>query len=48
MKPGDHLINLGNILEIEEQENHYVIIIDRMDEKQVFKFRKAMMLYVKI
>lgn len=47
-KPGDYLVNLGNILEIEEREDNYIIIIDRMDEKQVLKFKKTMMLYVKI
>lgn len=35
---GDVLINLGQILEIEERDNYYWLVIDRMNERQVWKF----------
>ncbi|WGQ10765.1 hypothetical protein QG516_03735 [Pedobacter gandavensis] len=36
----DILVNLGSVLEVEEFEKHYCIIISRLDEKQVIKFAK--------
>ena len=36
----DILVNLGSVLEIEEFEKCYSIIICRLDEKQVIKFNK--------
>ncbi|WP_316818007.1 hypothetical protein [Pedobacter nyackensis] len=37
---GSILANLGEVLEIEEKEDYYSLIISRMQEKQVFKFNK--------
>lgn len=44
LKTGSILANLGEILEIQELENYYSIIILRMNEKQVLKFEKEMFL----
>lgn len=38
---GDLLVNLGRILEIEERGNYYFLVIDRMNERQVWKFNKT-------
>ncbi|MNY17368.1 hypothetical protein D3C86_1506860 [compost metagenome] len=46
LKPGDHILNLGEVLEIEESPEMYAIIIFRMTQKQVFKFEKDMNLYL--
>jgi hypothetical protein len=35
---GDYLVNLGSVIETEKLETHYCLIIDRLNEKQVFKF----------
>lgn len=35
---GNILINLGKVLEIEEQPTCYSVVITRNKEKQVFKF----------
>ncbi|RZK42688.1 MAG: hypothetical protein EOO90_06515 [Pedobacter sp.] len=40
LNPDDVLINLGKILEIEEKDLWYVIVIAMMDEKQIHKFPK--------
>lgn len=34
------LANLGELLEIEERDEYYALVISRMKEKQVFKFEK--------
>ncbi len=38
---GDFLVNLGEILEIEERDNYFYLVIDRMNERQVWKFNKT-------
>lgn len=40
IKTGVVLANLGELLEIEERDDCYALIISRMNEKQVFKFEK--------
>lgn len=37
---GQYLANLGEVLEIEEQESHFCLIIGRLNEKQVIRFGK--------
>ncbi len=37
---GAFVVNLGQVIEIEKQENHYNLIISRLREKQVIKFEK--------
>lgn len=46
LKPGDIILNLGEVLEIEENPEIYSIIIFRMNQKQVFKFEKNINLYL--
>ena len=46
LKPGDNILNLGEVLEIEESPEMYAVIIFRMTQKQVFKFEKDMNLYL--
>ncbi|WP_316811717.1 hypothetical protein [Pedobacter heparinus] len=46
LEPGDSILNLGEVLEIEENKEIYSIIILRMNQKQVFKFEKNICLYV--
>lgn len=46
LKPGDKLLNLGEVLEIEESDEIYTVIIYRMTQKQVFKFEKGTSLYL--
>jgi hypothetical protein len=43
---GHNLVNLGKVLEIEERESCYSLIIDRMHEKQVWQFNKGQQLVV--
>ncbi len=40
LKVGEILVNLGELLEIEEQEEYFTLVISRIGEKQVFKFEK--------
>lgn len=40
------LVNLGRVLEIEEHSEHYCLIVDRMNEKQVIKFEKDVLLAI--
>lgn len=40
VKEGDFIANVGKILEIEELESYYSLVIERMNEKQVLKFEK--------
>jgi len=37
---GDLLVNLGTLLEIEETENHFILVIYRMEQRQVWQFIK--------
>lgn len=37
----DTLLNLGSILEIEERDEDYWLVIDRMNERQVWRFNKT-------
>lgn len=46
LRPGDKLLNLGEVLEIEESPEIYALIIYRMTQKQVFKFEKDTSLYL--
>lgn len=43
---GQFVGNLGKVLEINELENHYSLVIERMNEKQVFKFEKDFQLII--
>lgn len=45
LQPGDKLLNLGEVIEIEEGPEIYAVIIYRMSQKQVFKFEKDASLY---
>lgn len=42
----DVLVNLGRVIEIEEFDMYYSLIIDRLNEKQVFKFDRQSFLTV--
>lgn len=44
---GDHLINLGPVLEISENDDSYALVIDRMQERQVWRFKKSDILIIK-
>ncbi|MGY4386181.1 hypothetical protein ACVWYN_003231 [Pedobacter sp. UYP24] len=44
---GAKIVNLGVLLEKEEQPTQYRLVIDRMDEKQVVKFNKKTVLITK-
>jgi hypothetical protein len=46
LEKGDHILNLGEVLEIEEGKEIYSIIVLRMNQKQVFKFEKDIHLYI--
>lgn len=46
LDPGHILVNLGELLEIEERDEYFVLVIFRMKEKQVFKFEKETKLMV--
>lgn len=37
---GDILVNLGSVLEITEESDAYCLVIERMKERQVWRFRK--------
>lgn len=40
IKKGDFVANLGPVLETENVITHFNIIIDRLSEKQVIKFKR--------
>lgn len=46
IQTGAILVNLGQLLEIEEYAQHYCLIIDRMNQKQVFKYVKDVYLII--
>jgi len=46
LKVGNHIVNLGKVLEIEPSEYSYSIVIERLNQKQVFKFDSNEMLYI--
>jgi hypothetical protein len=46
VESGMILVNLGRILEIEEHSGHYALIVERMNEKQVIKFDKDVLLAI--
>ena len=41
VRPGDLIINLGPVLEIEELSDHFSIIIYRRNKKEVYQFDKG-------
>lgn len=43
---GTFIVNLGVILEIDEKDNFFNLVIPRMSEKQVIKFHKNVSLIV--
>lgn len=43
---GDRLINLGEILEIDESDYNYSLVIARMGQRQVWTFHKESALFV--
>ncbi|NQX43230.1 hypothetical protein SAMN05421820_115147 [Pedobacter steynii] len=43
---GDKLVNLGEILEIEESDYNYSLVIARMGQRQVWTFHKESTLFV--
>ncbi len=45
---GDFIVNLGSLLEIEEQETHFWLVIERMDQRQVWRFVKTDNLLVQL
>lgn len=47
LKTGDLIINLGEVLEIDEQVNIYSIVVFRNNQKQVFTFSKTDQLLVR-
>lgn len=38
---GDIIVNLGIVLEIIENEDHFSLVIDRMEQRQVWNFNKT-------
>ena len=40
IKKGNILVNLGMVIEAEEFDRHYTLVISRLNEKQVMKFDK--------
>lgn len=38
---GDVIVNLGTVLEINENDDHFSLVIDRMDQRQVWNFNKT-------
>ncbi|MBT2560093.1 hypothetical protein J7E50_02510 [Pedobacter sp. ISL-68] len=43
---GTFIVNLGVILEIDEKDNFFNLVISRMNEKQVIKFEKDVSLII--
>ena len=46
LRIGDNVINLGEVLEVEERESRYDVIIWRMNAKQVWGFEKDKVLVI--
>jgi hypothetical protein len=44
---GDILVNLGTLLEIIENEDSFSLVIDRMEQRQVWNFNKTEELFIK-
>ncbi|ATP55092.1 hypothetical protein CPT03_00715 [Pedobacter ginsengisoli] len=44
---GDIMVNLGPVLEIIENDNHFSLIIDRMEQKQIWSFNKTEEVFIK-
>ncbi|SDF95643.1 hypothetical protein SAMN05421827_102242 [Pedobacter terrae] len=44
IEKGDFLVNLGPVLETEDVITHFNLIIDRLSEKQVIKFKRDIVL----
>ena len=44
---GDIMVNLGLVLEIIENDNHFSLIIDRMEQKQIWSFNKTEEVFIK-
>ncbi|WP_214229137.1 hypothetical protein [Pedobacter sp. B4-66] len=38
---GDSLVNLGTVLEINENEKYFSLVIERMEQRQVWNFSKT-------
>lgn len=47
LKVGEYIVNLGSILEIEEEELCFSMVIERMNQRQVFRFNKTDVLLIK-
>jgi len=47
IKAGDNLVNLGPVLEITELEDSFSLVIERMQERQVWRFEKSELLLKK-
>jgi hypothetical protein len=45
---GDFIVNLGSLVEIEEKETYFSLVIQRMDQRQVWQFVKSEDLLVRI
>lgn len=43
---GDKLVNLGEVLEINESDHNYSLVIARMGQRQVWTFNKGSELFV--
>ncbi|MFF5382922.1 hypothetical protein [Pedobacter suwonensis] len=43
---GTFIVNLGVILEIDEKDNFFNLVISRMNEKQVIKFERDVSLII--
>jgi hypothetical protein len=46
VKPGQTIVNLGMVLEVFESDFCYEFVVERMNEKQVLKFEKQIMLFL--
>lgn len=44
---GDIIVNLGTLLEIIENEDSFSLVIDRMEQRQVWNFNKTEELIIK-
>jgi hypothetical protein len=45
---GNNIVNLGEVLEIDDQKEQFSIVILRHNQKQVFKFLKDEQLHILI
>jgi len=43
---GDHLVNLGEVIEINEKDDIYSFVIYRMNQLQVWTFAKEDLLFI--